>query len=475
MQPWFLEAAMNSKDVVIIVENSESMSREKHKLAHHIVNSILDSLGNNDFVNVMKVGNNAEAVVDCFQGLVQATPGNVLEFKHALKYLKRAGTAQFDKAIIQAFNILLEANENGHGALCCNRAIMIVAEKMTNTYDDIFRSYNDQESSMRVRVYTYHVSDEQAQESHEMKFISCMNQGGYEQISSTDEITEKISHYVAGMSRPLVNPLEGHAMSLRKSQFVSEEENTFNIAPVFPDAMAQEAPFNPQGYRLMTSVSMPVLDIGENETRLVGVAGTDIPIEDIKKLLLSYKVGVNGYAFLVTNNGHLLVHPDIRPEILGTLKPIHNSVDLTEVEFMDDSDNGQNNFIQLRNALINGETGKMTLKMKYHYDNMRRVSNMLRLYLYTSITETPFSLVLALPRPHANFRAMVPDDKVEFFTRNLGFTASIILIRHVNTKVPEDELSHFVELRGLPCSHNQYFTRTEYRRTYPLLNSQVEL
>ena len=70
-----------------------------------------------------------------------------------------------------------QANENGHGALCCNRAIMIVAEKMPNMYDDIFSTFNDQEDSMRVRVYTYHVSEEQGDESYEMKFVSCMNLG----------------------------------------------------------------------------------------------------------------------------------------------------------------------------------------------------------------------------------------------------------------------------------------------------------
>ncbi|KAJ9595353.1 hypothetical protein L9F63_027261, partial [Diploptera punctata] len=242
--------------------------------------------------------------------------------------------------------------------------------------------------------------------------------------------------------------------------FITMAENY--IYTIFANSLAQEAPFNPQGYRLMTSVSMPKCDHsntsnGYRNTRLVGVAGTDIPIEDIKKLLLSYKVGVNGYAFLVTNNGHLLVHPDIRPEILGTLKPIHNSVDLTEVEFMDDSDNGQNNFIQLRNALINGETGKMTLKMKYHYDNMRRVSNMLRLYLYTSITETPFSLVLALPHNIMSFfmilsETVVPSkEELIQFIDDTNWTVHpewIYCKYHFDSarkyKSPEDELSHFV-------------------------------
>ena len=62
---------MNPKDIVILIDNSESMSKTKQNLAYHTVISILDTLGTNDFVHVMKVGKNSEPIVDCFQGFVQ--------------------------------------------------------------------------------------------------------------------------------------------------------------------------------------------------------------------------------------------------------------------------------------------------------------------------------------------------------------------------------------------------------------------
>lgn len=69
---------------------------------------------------------------------------------------------------------------------------------------------------------------------------------------------------------------------------------------------------------------------------LLGVAGTDVSLDEINKLTLPYKLGVNGYAFIVSNNGYVILHPALRPDSAGKLKVNYNSMDLTEIEIIDE-------------------------------------------------------------------------------------------------------------------------------------------
>lgn len=71
-RPWYIEAATDPKDIVILVDNSGSMMGQKRKIARHTINSILETLGPNDFVNIFQFAHDTESVVRCFKdSLVQ--------------------------------------------------------------------------------------------------------------------------------------------------------------------------------------------------------------------------------------------------------------------------------------------------------------------------------------------------------------------------------------------------------------------
>lgn len=161
-------------------------------------------------------------------------------------------------------------------------------------------------------------------------------------------------------------------------------------------------------FRLMIAVGVPAFNQSsyndENSTTksmptLLGVAGTDVPVEDIIKLALPYKLGVNGYSFVVSNNGFVLLHPDLRPidpKYKDQVKENYNSIDIIEIEQIDE-DNAPRNISDqlrtLRKRLIDHVKGNLTdIPIKLHYDEMRRVERTKQDFHFAPIPDTPFTL-----------------------------------------------------------------------------------
>jgi len=67
---WYIEAAASPKDVLILVDNSGSMTGMRKEIARHVVSNILDTLGNNDFVNVFNFSEEIDEVVPCFKDML---------------------------------------------------------------------------------------------------------------------------------------------------------------------------------------------------------------------------------------------------------------------------------------------------------------------------------------------------------------------------------------------------------------------
>jgi predicted PurR-regulated permease PerM len=64
---WYTEVATCSKDIVILMDNSGSMTGYRNTIAKLTVSNILDTLTNNDFVNVYKYSGGVDEVVSCFE------------------------------------------------------------------------------------------------------------------------------------------------------------------------------------------------------------------------------------------------------------------------------------------------------------------------------------------------------------------------------------------------------------------------
>jgi len=387
---WYIEAASCSKDIVILMDNSGSMTGYRNTIAVRTVSNILDTLNNNDFVNVFNYSDRADEVVPCFKDmLVQATLENLDTLKASVEEMKPEGYANLTHAFVKAFQLLdkyreLRGCSDTSSGVQCNQAIMLVTDGVTGNHTEIFEAWNWKENSTHipVRVFTFLIGQE-VMKVREIQWMACLNRGYYVHIHSINEVREQVFKYIPVIARPLV--LQGvvhptiwtpayadtadptiatwlwdvvdtrlHRKQLSKvarakDQYFSQakEDHIYIRDPSQP--IDVEEP-KLQEYRIMVSVAVPAFDrkLGSyvtNETRLadlLGVAGTDVPIKDMERLTYNYKSGVNGYAFIVTNNGYILLHPDLRPVFNGVLKKNYNSVDLSEVEFLDDTNVARN-------------------------------------------------------------------------------------------------------------------------------------
>lgn len=63
---WYIETATCSKDIVILLDNSGSMTGFRNFIAQLTVKSILDTFSNNDFINIFTYSVNVSNLVECF-------------------------------------------------------------------------------------------------------------------------------------------------------------------------------------------------------------------------------------------------------------------------------------------------------------------------------------------------------------------------------------------------------------------------
>uniref|UniRef100_A0A4W5N2X8 Calcium voltage-gated channel auxiliary subunit alpha2delta 4 n=1 Tax=Hucho hucho TaxID=62062 RepID=A0A4W5N2X8_9TELE len=288
---WYIQAATSPKDIIIVVDISGSMKGLKMTIAKHTINTILDTLGENDFVNVIAYTDYVRYVEPCFKGtLVQADLDNREHFKVLVDELHVKGEGKVAKAMKESFKILNEAATKGQGSLC-NQAIMLITDGAMEDFKDVFEEFNWPDR--RVRLFTYLIGREMTFADN-TKWIACNNKGYYTHISTLADVQENVMEYLHVLSRPMVI--------------------NHNHDIIWTEAYMDTVLFatKAQSLLLMTTVAMPVFS-KKKETLshgiLLGVVGSDIPLLEVMKLAPRYRLGPHGYAFLVTNNGYILAHP----------------------------------------------------------------------------------------------------------------------------------------------------------------------
>uniref|UniRef100_A0A3Q2XRW3 Calcium voltage-gated channel auxiliary subunit alpha2delta 4 n=1 Tax=Hippocampus comes TaxID=109280 RepID=A0A3Q2XRW3_HIPCM len=267
---WYIQAATSPKDIIIMVDISGSMKGLKMTIAKHTINTILDTLGENDFVNVIAYTDYVRYVEPCFKGtLVQADLDN--REVRSPSPLQVAGGGASRQRRTRAC-VCVQARVLGQGSMC-NQAIMLITDGAMEDFESVFEEFNWPER--RVRVFTYLIGREMTF-AQNTKWIACNNKGYYTHVSTLADVQENVMEYLHVLSRPMV---------------INHDHDI-----IWTEAYMDTVLFSTkaQSLLLMTSVAMPVFS-KKKETLshgiLLGVVGTDVPLMEVMRLAPRYMVG----------------------------------------------------------------------------------------------------------------------------------------------------------------------------------------
>lgn len=214
---WYIETATCSKDIVILLDNSGSMTGFRNHVAKFTIRSILDTFSNNDFFTIFNYSATVDDIIPCFKdALVQATPENINVFNDAIEKIKPEGYANLSLAYEKAFQLLKKyyVERRCNETSTCNQAIMVVTDGVAGNTTEIFEKYNwgngeNGTMNMNIRIFTYLLGKE-VTKVREIQWMACLNRGYYSHVQTLDEVHEEVLKYVDVIATPLVLQNEEH-------------------------------------------------------------------------------------------------------------------------------------------------------------------------------------------------------------------------------------------------------------------------
>nr|CAI5865406.1 unnamed protein product [Callosobruchus analis] len=199
---WYTEAITSPKDIIVLLDRSGSMKGTRRALSQQIVNQILDTLNDNDFVNIYTFTNTTEPLVDCFNDtLFQANEENLRLLRENLNVYDEAYSANMILGFKKAFDILENFRQTGTSARC-NQAIILITEGIDYDYPKEMFFKHNKDRDFPLRIFAFQIGQD-PNDAKEMEWIACANMGYWGNMTHMGDIREKMLSYLNVMSRPI--------------------------------------------------------------------------------------------------------------------------------------------------------------------------------------------------------------------------------------------------------------------------------
>uniref|UniRef100_A0A8B9D5H9 Calcium voltage-gated channel auxiliary subunit alpha2delta 2 n=1 Tax=Anser cygnoides TaxID=8845 RepID=A0A8B9D5H9_ANSCY len=384
----YIQGASSPKDMVIIVDVSGSVSGLTLKLMKTSVYEMLDTLSDDDYVNVASFNEKAKPV-SCFKHLVQANIRNKKVFKEDVQGMVAKGTTDYKAGFEYAFDQLQNSNITRAN---CNKMIMMFTDGGEDRVQDVFEKYNWPNKT--VRVFTFSVGQHNYDVTP-LQWMACANKGDVTPSPLSPQ------EYLDVLGRPMV--LAGNRA--KQVQWTN----------VYQDAL---------GLGLVVTGTLPVFNLTEDSSDrknqlILGVMGIDVALNDIKKLTPRYNLGANGYVFAIDLNGYVLLHPNLQPQIINFREPV--TLDFLDAELEDE------NKEEIRRSMIDGNDGQRFIKTLIKSLDEQYIDEVFRTYTWRGgKTDLTFSILANHKRCHPNPREYCKD--LDLSDNNTEFLENFIAL-----------------------------------------------
>ncbi|XP_059148608.1 voltage-dependent calcium channel subunit alpha-2/delta-2-like isoform X3 [Physella acuta] len=407
-QSWYTQGSSSPKDMIILIDRSGSTHGQSLQLMQNAVKSILDTLGENDFVNIISFSETPDFVTKCFNQtrLVQANFRNKKLLAKGVSVIDASGQADFSEAMKFALTTLKEFANSSYSddlntGAKCNKVIMLLTDGGTDTAEAVFKALNWPEKE--IRVFTYAVGPT-PNPIHAIRWMACANRGYFSQIPAMGAIRSRVQDYEEVLSRPLALGQAEHIQwtSSHEDTFFDPENLSGEYIPVLsrPQVIQNKKTFewgniymDHMGLGMMTTVTLPVYNRSLSSTNqtILGVMGIDVTTKTLSDKTPIEKIGPNGYSFAINPNGYVVFHPNLQTTGKYTKEP--PNIDILELEI----DEGNQQLEQLREDMINNTSNSANISTLFLSEDQRYVTHGEATYSFTPIVNTTFSIAIVIP------------------------------------------------------------------------------
>uniref|UniRef100_A0A8C5HTQ4 Voltage-dependent calcium channel subunit alpha-2/delta-1-like n=1 Tax=Gouania willdenowi TaxID=441366 RepID=A0A8C5HTQ4_GOUWI len=374
-RPWYIQGAASPKDMLILVDASGSVSGLTLKLIRTSVSKMLETLSDDDYVNVVYFNEKATDAA-CFPNLVQANVRNKRILKIAVQNITAKGITNYKGGFELAFKQLAQMNVSRAN---CNKIIMLFTDGGEERAEEIFKKYNPKQ----VRIFTFSVGQHNYDKGP-IQWMACANKGYYYEIPSIGAIRLNTQEYLDVLGRPMVK--------------ADKKAKQVQWTNVYLDALE---------LGLVITGTLPVFNKTHTGSKsqnqlILGVMAIDVSLDDIKRLTPRFTFGPNGYYFAIDPNGYVLLHPNLQPLTAKFHEPV--TLDFLDAEL-------ENEFkVEIRRQMIEGLTGHYPISTLIKSQDERYIDQGQRTYTFAPVKGTDYSLALALPEYSLHYiRATIGD------------------------------------------------------------------